>query len=111
MGVAVCESMADGLQVLGVHEGNPPTLQVSWPPSRVKGRRLVSLDTESPRLCAPVRLESAMGMDPGVNVIIPQDAPHLRGLHVWIQWPEPFTELFPPTGGGGDVLYHHQVVM
>src|SRR5262245_61003293 len=39
--------------VLGGHEGNPPTLRVSWPPSRVKGRQLISLDTESPRVCAP----------------------------------------------------------
>src|SRR5262249_43162238 len=82
-----------------------------WPPSRIDGVLPVSPETESPRMECPVSHEQVFFNGSLIDVAVSSDAPAVRGLHVWLHWPEPFHALFPLIGCNLELLHHHHVVM
>lgn len=78
----------------------------AWPPPGSHLPSSVSPETESQEICGPVVWEEKP-LSPELPTAL--DRSGSRSVNVWLQWPEPFNEMFP-FGGSMDLMFHKALI-
>ncbi len=96
------------MPIAGVDEQARFTL-LAWPPAGADAVPPVSPETESRDFFGPLRRQRVLADGEQIEVVVPEQDPGFRALNVWLRWPGLLGALFP-TGGGADLVYHHQLM-